>query len=81
MLNISLEKISISELTREWKKFSPKKSADSVETSAFLLKKLPEKYLNIHSDDSLQQMRGKGKVFHEDEARENDLLVLIYFLL
>ena len=47
MPNIPLEKISINEVIREWRKFSSKKSTDSVETSAFLLKKLPEEYLNI----------------------------------
>ena len=47
MPNIPLEKISINEVMKEWKKFAPKKSTDSMETSALLLKKLPDEYLNI----------------------------------
>jgi uncharacterized protein (UPF0147 family) len=45
--NIPLESISITEVLKEWKRFSPKKSTDSVGTSAFLLKNLPEIYINI----------------------------------
>ena len=37
----------INPIVREWKKVSPKKSTDSVETSAFLLKKLSEVYISI----------------------------------
>jgi hypothetical protein len=45
--NLPLDKISITEVINAWKKFAPKKSTDSVETSAFLLKKLPDEYINI----------------------------------
>ena len=47
MSNIPLDNISINEVSIQWKKFSPKKSTDSVGTSAFLLKNLPEAYVNI----------------------------------
>jgi hypothetical protein len=47
MPNIPLDNISINEVRAEWKKFAPKKSTDSVGTSAFLLKMLPDEYLNI----------------------------------
>ncbi|CAF2985258.1 unnamed protein product [Rotaria sp. Silwood2] len=45
--NIPLDPIPINEVIKEWRKMSSKKSTDSVGTSAFLLKKLPEQYLNI----------------------------------
>jgi hypothetical protein len=35
------------EVIKQWKKFKPKKSLDSTNTSAFLLKNLPYEYLNI----------------------------------
>ncbi|CAF3875077.1 unnamed protein product [Rotaria sp. Silwood1] len=44
---LPLESISIIEVIKEWKKFAPKKSTDSTDTSAFLLKKLPNEYINI----------------------------------
>lgn len=46
---IPLDQIKFDEVVREWKKFLPKKSSDSVGTSAFILKKLPVEYLNIIS--------------------------------
>jgi len=42
---LSLEQIKIDEVILQWKKFAPKKSLDSVENSAFLLKQLPPDYL------------------------------------
>jgi hypothetical protein len=45
--NISLDQIKYEEVLNEWKKFRPKKSTDSVSTSAFLLKKLPMQYMFI----------------------------------
>ncbi|CAF3716351.1 unnamed protein product [Rotaria sp. Silwood1] len=45
--NIPLDPIPINEVIKEWRKMSSKKSTDSVDTSAFLLKKLPGQYLNI----------------------------------
>ncbi|CAF3502804.1 unnamed protein product [Rotaria sp. Silwood1] len=45
--NIPLEQITYEEVIKEWKKFLPKKATDSIDTSAFLLKKLPLKYLEI----------------------------------
>ena len=43
--NEALQPIESREVLREWKMFLPKKSLDSMNTSAFLLKKLPLKYL------------------------------------
>ena len=43
--NIPLAQIKLEEVVREWNKFRPKKSLDSADTSAFLLKKLPQEYL------------------------------------
>lgn len=45
--NIPLDIIPINEIIKEWRKMSSKISTDSVGTSAFLLKKLPEQYLKI----------------------------------
>ena len=45
--NHALEKISYEEVLREWKAFKPKKSTDSAETSAFLLKKMPIQFVDI----------------------------------
>ena len=45
--NIPLETITTNEVIMEWKKMKPTKSTDSVDTSAFLLKKLPIEYMNI----------------------------------
>ncbi|CAF4980711.1 unnamed protein product, partial [Rotaria sp. Silwood1] len=47
MPNIPIDNISINEVSTAWKKFAPKKSTDSVGTSAFLLKNLPDAYVNI----------------------------------
>ena len=47
LTNIPLENISIEEVKKEWSKFKPKKSTDSSDISAFLLKNLPSQYLNI----------------------------------
>ena len=44
---LPLEQIKIEEVEREWKKFQPKKSIDSANTSAFLLKKLPIQFISI----------------------------------
>lgn len=44
---IPLQQITLEEVTKEWKKFLPKKSSDSTGTSAFILKKLPVEYLQI----------------------------------
>jgi hypothetical protein len=43
--NFTLEQIKIEEVILQWNKFAPKKSLDSVENSAFLLKQLPSEYL------------------------------------
>ena len=43
--SMPLEPIKFEEVIREWNKFQPKKSNDSVGTSAFILKKLPLDYL------------------------------------
>jgi hypothetical protein len=40
-----LDQIKIEEVILQWKRFAPKKSLDSVENSAFLLKQLPLQYL------------------------------------
>ncbi len=40
-----LDQIKIEEVILQWKKFAPKKSFDSVENSAFMLKQLPSQYL------------------------------------
>lgn len=45
--DLSLGAITYEEVMREWSKFRPKKSTDSMDTSAFLLKKLPLPYLSI----------------------------------
>ena len=42
---LPLEPIKFEEVLREWNKFKPKKSNDSIGTSAFILKKLPHEYL------------------------------------
>ena len=44
---VPLQQITYEEVLREWKKFLPKKSSDSIGTSAFILKKLPVEYLKI----------------------------------
>ncbi|CAF3541531.1 unnamed protein product [Rotaria sp. Silwood1] len=43
--NLPLDQIKIEEVILQWKKFAPKKSLDSVENSAFLLKQVPSQYL------------------------------------
>ncbi|CAF3167810.1 unnamed protein product, partial [Rotaria sp. Silwood2] len=45
--NAPLEQIKYEEVLREWNKFRPKKSTDSANTSAFLLKKLPLQFISI----------------------------------
>ncbi|CAF3241985.1 unnamed protein product [Rotaria socialis] len=45
--NIPLQKIKIEDVIKQWKKFKPKKSMDSVNTSAFLLKNLPTEYFQV----------------------------------
>lgn len=45
--NIPLEKITLGEIEKQWKKLRPKKLSDSTDTSAFLLKNLPYEYLHI----------------------------------
>ena len=45
--DLSLGQIKLEEVVREWKKFKPKKSIDSANTSAFLLKKLPIQFVSI----------------------------------
>ena len=45
--SIPLDKITLNEVVREWEKISPKKSMDRVQTSASLLKKLPEVSISI----------------------------------
>ncbi|CAM4791024.1 unnamed protein product [Rotaria magnacalcarata] len=45
--NIPLQKIKIEDAVKQWKKFKPKKSMDSVNTSAFLLKNLPIEYFQV----------------------------------
>ena len=47
LTNIPLENISVEEVKKEWSKFKPKKSTDSSDIFAFLLKNLPSPYLNI----------------------------------
>lgn len=44
---IPLEQIKYQEVLREWKNLSPKKSTDSAGTSAFILKQLPDEYIQI----------------------------------
>jgi hypothetical protein len=44
---VPLDQIKFDEVYHEWKKFRPKKSSDSIGTSAFILKKLPIEYLKI----------------------------------
>ncbi len=43
--NLPLDQIKIEEVIMQWKKFAPKKSLDSVENSAFLLKQIPPQYV------------------------------------
>jgi hypothetical protein len=45
--NIPADQISMEEVIKQWKKFKPKKSLDSINTSAFRLKNLSYEYLNI----------------------------------
>ncbi|CAF3364924.1 unnamed protein product [Rotaria socialis] len=45
--NIPLEQITILEVNNEWKKFKGKKSTDSMGTSAYMLKQLPQEYITI----------------------------------
>jgi hypothetical protein len=44
--NISLCQIKMEEVILQWKKFASKKSLDSLDNSAFLLKQLPAEYMN-----------------------------------
>ena len=68
--NHAIEQISRAEVLREWKAFKPKKSTDSAETSAFLLKKLPLRFIEIvttlfnkcASEGTLFQMAKHAKV-------------------
>ncbi|CAF3134858.1 unnamed protein product, partial [Rotaria sp. Silwood2] len=45
--DLPLAQIELEEVLSEWKKIRPKKSTDSADTSAFLLKKLPIQFINI----------------------------------
>ncbi|CAF4877764.1 unnamed protein product, partial [Rotaria sp. Silwood2] len=45
--NISLEKIKYAEVEMHWKKLKAKKSLDSTDTSSFMLKHMPQEYLNV----------------------------------
>ena len=47
MPEIPIDPITYAEVYVEWKKFKGKKSIDSAGTSAFMLKQLPEKYVEI----------------------------------
>ena len=44
---IPLEPFSIEDVIKQWKKFKPKRSLDSINTSAYLLKNLPSEYFAI----------------------------------
>ena len=46
-LNIPLEQITFYEDFAEWSKFKGKKATDSIGTSAYMLKQLPQEYINI----------------------------------
>ncbi|CAF1681552.1 unnamed protein product [Rotaria magnacalcarata] len=45
--NLPLQKIEYNEVLKQWKSLASKKSLDSTNTSAYLLKNLPSEYLNI----------------------------------
>ncbi|CAF3221132.1 unnamed protein product [Rotaria sp. Silwood2] len=45
--NLPLDQLKIEEVILQWKKFAPKKSLDSVENSAFLLKRVRSQYIGI----------------------------------
>ncbi|CAF3344273.1 unnamed protein product [Rotaria socialis] len=45
--DLPLEQIKYHDVLKEWNKIRPKKSTDSADTSAFLLKKLPIQYITI----------------------------------
>ncbi|CAF3397386.1 unnamed protein product [Rotaria socialis] len=45
--NVPLEQITINEVLNGWKKCKGKKSTDSVGTSAYMLKQLPNEYMGI----------------------------------
>lgn len=47
MPKVPLEQISIIEVISEWKKMKGRKSTDSAGTSAFMLKQLPQEYMQI----------------------------------
>ncbi|CAM4867060.1 unnamed protein product [Rotaria socialis] len=64
--NMPLEPITMNEVQLEWKKFKPKKSSDSVGTSAFILKQLPEQYLGIITV-LFNKCATKGNFFEESK--------------
>ena len=45
--DLPIDQIKYEEVMKEWKKFRPKKSTDSGNISAFLLKKLPPQYISL----------------------------------
>ncbi|CAF2110486.1 unnamed protein product, partial [Rotaria magnacalcarata] len=61
--NIPIESITLNEVELEWNKFKSKKSSDSAGTSAFLLKQLPKKYINIITV-LFNKCAGKGEFFN-----------------
>jgi hypothetical protein len=45
--NLPLQNIEYEEVLKQWKKLASKKSLDSTNTSAYLLKNLPSEYINV----------------------------------
>jgi hypothetical protein len=60
--NMPLSLITLNQVEKQWLKFSPKKSLDSMKTSAFLLKNLPIEYMKIITV-LFNKCASKGNVF------------------
>lgn len=64
LTNMPLEQISYTQVYMNWKKFSPKKSLDSMKTSAYLLKNIPIEYINIFTV-LFNKCAAKGEMFKD----------------
>ena len=64
--NMPLNPITYMQVYMNWKKFSPKKSLDSMKTSAYLLKNLPIEYLNVFTV-LFNKSASKGIVFKDSK--------------
>jgi hypothetical protein len=62
--NMPLDLITYTQVYKNWRRFSPKKSLDSMKTSAYLLKNLPIEYMNVFTV-LFNKCASKGNVFND----------------